>query len=586
MVSISQAKKRHLQRLAKRHPRWQDLRDLARKHRMIANKVKLVVWDLDDTFWQGTLGEGAIVENSRNIEIVRALARRGIPSAICSKNDFGAAKAKLEALGIWDHFVFARIAFQPKGQAVAEIVEAAALRAQNVLFIDDHASNLEEAGFFSPGLMTARPQDVLDGLLDHPHLAGKPDPDLAQLEKYRVLDRKHESRRAGALSNEDFLRASRIRIEIGYDIETDFERIVELVNRANQLNYTKRRLETHASIDAFRAKLRRFHIHAGTVRASDAHGDYGLIGFFLLRQSSNEKRLVHFVFSCRTMNMGIEQHVYEMLGCPDIDIAGPVAYGLQTHARVDWIEEARQGAVAQAPSRPLVLIGGCDLLQLASYCSSNRLEFVNVCRGDVMMRFDDPGFVLSDAAAVADCAVLRRLPAWQHEDRVRFDAGLAACDIVLVSMWPAMNGVYIRTRGGVLLRLIKKQVASVQRDGKRSALKPLVDDVESLPLDDMQILALIQDAFDAIAKRSQATIFVLGCNTRAGIGIDRKQRYNDACRAYCARSGPRFHFVDIDAVVAEEHLLDDDVHLARAGYHALARHILERADGVASSVLA
>src|ERR1700733_1354127 len=110
---------------------------------MIANMVKLVVWDLDDTFWQGTLGEGDVVAIGRNLEIVRELARRGIPSAICSKNDFDQARAKLAEFGVWEFFVFAQIAFLPKGQAIAELIAAAALRPQNVLFLDDNAANLE-----------------------------------------------------------------------------------------------------------------------------------------------------------------------------------------------------------------------------------------------------------------------------------------------------------------------------------------------------------------------------------------------------------------------------------------------------------
>ncbi|HEX4294285.1 MAG TPA: hypothetical protein VHZ29_09135 [Rhizomicrobium sp.] len=534
---------------------------------MIANMVKLVVWDLDDTFWQGTLGEGDVVAIGRNLEIVRELARRGIPSAICSKNDFGQARATLAEFGVWEFFVFAQIAFHPKGQAIAELIAAAALRPQNVLFLDDNAANLEEARFFNPGIMTADPGDALDTLLDRPQLKGKPDAGLTQLEKYRLLERKHAERRAGALSNEAFLRASHVKVEIGYDVEKDFDRVVELVNRANQLNYTKRRLDTPESIDTFRARLRGFSIHAGTVSAADDYGDYGLIGFFMLRQRAFGKRLIHFVFSCRTMHMGIEQYVYEKLGCPEIDIAGPVAYGLQSHASVDWIEAPDETARTGTPSRPLVLLGGCDLLQLAVYCSTDRLEFVNVCRDGTVVRYDDPGFVLSDRAAISDCAILRGIPAWQYEERLRFDAALASSEMVLVSMWAAMTGTYFRTEAGVLLRVIAKQRQFLNDGIERGQ-------AAEVPLDDPQRLELIAKAFDAIAERGTGTIFALGCNTRNGSNLRRRREYNDSCRAYCARSGARFHFVDVDAVVPDEYLLDE-VHFSRAGYHALARHILD-----------
>jgi FkbH-like protein len=124
---------------------------------MIPSKVKLVVWDFDETFWRGALSEEGIVAIARNIEMVRELSRRGIVNSICSKNDFERAKAKLVELDIWDYFVFPRIGFNPKGKAVAEMIECAALRPENVLFLDDNRLNLEEVKFFNKGIMTAHP---------------------------------------------------------------------------------------------------------------------------------------------------------------------------------------------------------------------------------------------------------------------------------------------------------------------------------------------------------------------------------------------------------------------------------------------
>jgi predicted enzyme involved in methoxymalonyl-ACP biosynthesis len=54
----------------------------------MADPVRLVVRDLDETFWRGTLVEGGIREYERaHHEIVVELARRGILSSLCSKND-------------------------------------------------------------------------------------------------------------------------------------------------------------------------------------------------------------------------------------------------------------------------------------------------------------------------------------------------------------------------------------------------------------------------------------------------------------------------------------------------------------------
>ncbi len=47
-------------------------------------RVRLVIWDLDETFWNGTLTEGGVSRNDTAVQTVIALARRGILSAICS----------------------------------------------------------------------------------------------------------------------------------------------------------------------------------------------------------------------------------------------------------------------------------------------------------------------------------------------------------------------------------------------------------------------------------------------------------------------------------------------------------------------
>ncbi len=48
-------------------------------------KIKLIVWDLDDTFWSGTLSEGDVVVPEQNINLIRRLTDIGIVNSICSK---------------------------------------------------------------------------------------------------------------------------------------------------------------------------------------------------------------------------------------------------------------------------------------------------------------------------------------------------------------------------------------------------------------------------------------------------------------------------------------------------------------------
>ena len=543
---------------------------------VIENKVKLVIWDLDETFWRGTLAEEGMTPIDGNAEKVIELSKRGIINSICSKNDYERARGKLMELGVWEYFVFPSISFNPKGQAIAQMIEEAALRPENVLFVDDNPSNLEEVKFFNPGIMAAHPDDVLSGLLDHPHCAGKPDPELTRLKQYQFLQKKVEERSTTSLSNEEFLRASNIRVAIDYDIESNFDRVVELINRTNQLNYTKKRLEEPKDLRRFRRLLRTYGYNYGCVWVSDNYGDYGLVGFFMMMRRVGVKKLIHFVFSCRTMNMGIEQYVYEMLDKPDVVIAEPVSYGLEAHAKIDWINTGGETSAEMGADRSgkLLLLGGCDLLQLASYCSTNRTEFVNIVRGGVPVRYDDLGFLLSDRKAMAERRDI--LPTWSYDDAVKFDAALADADLVLLCMYGAVNGTYYELDGSLRLRISPDLMESwVENDPYG-----LQDRVRELDIEPAERAELTLAFFDDVAKKakSDAKIFVVGYSSLATPNpkkAAKRKAFNGAQAQYCERN-PRFRFMDVDTLLPREEIVTER-HFSPAGYFALAREILTQA---------
>lgn len=78
--------------------------------------IKLVIWDLDETFWLGTLDDGVSLEITPiNIELVKKLTDYGIVNAVCSKNDKTKAEKVLADNSILDYFVFNSIDWTPKG---------------------------------------------------------------------------------------------------------------------------------------------------------------------------------------------------------------------------------------------------------------------------------------------------------------------------------------------------------------------------------------------------------------------------------------------------------------------------------------
>lgn len=409
-------------------------------------KIKLVIWDLDDTFWNGTLSEEKPIAVKENICIVKQLAERGIVSSICSKNDLDQARKVLIKMGIWDYFVFPSINWEPKGQRIAQIVQSMSLRPVNVLFIDDRLANLQEAKYFSPGLMTAFPKEALPELTKKANTLGKDDRRLSRLHQYQMLEKKHTAA-AKASSNEDFLRSCHVQVSIRKDCIENIERLEELIQRSNQLNYTKLRMDC----DALEEYLRSTRYDSAYVIAKDDFGSYGIVGFYTLDQKEN--RLIHFLFSCRTMGMGIEQYIFSKLHFPTLDVVGEVATELHQGVEPpDWITET--ALLAENDHRTengrklrILFKGSCDTESSLAFLKAydgidTEFTFVN-SKGYVISSHNSTYHILQSLPGQQEAVSYRgAIPFWD-EQLYKTRMFTEHYDIVFLSVFKdAVSGLY------------------------------------------------------------------------------------------------------------------------------------------------
>jgi FkbH-like protein len=354
-------------------------------------KIKLIIWDLDNTFWTGTITENEISPIQRNSDLIISLANCGIINSICSKNDYDTCEQKLKELNVLEYFVFPSINWQPKGQRIKEIIKSMALRPENVLFIDDEISNLGEAQYYLPELMVGEP-GVIDELCLFVNALEQKDKNHSRLNQYKLLEIKNIEQ-SKYNNNEEFLYASNVQVVISEDCENQLNRIHELILRSNQLNFTKKRI----SIEDLNELLNNKDSRSGYVAVRDKFGDYGIVGFYAVV----DNKLEHFLFSCRTIGLGVEQYVYSFLNCPDLDIVGEVVSQVRKTGLPEWINqtntlikpEVNTEQEKSEKSAKVLIKGPCDLSKSMAYIKSSDLfdyefTYVNEKKGNIIEAYN------------------------------------------------------------------------------------------------------------------------------------------------------------------------------------------------------
>lgn len=334
-------------------------------------KTKLVIWDLDETFWDGTLTEGGISFKPDNLKLIEELTTKGIMNSICSKNNLLDVRSQFITNGylkFWQLFLFPSIDWTPKGNRVKNIISLMNLREENVLVIDDNESNINEIKYFCPNIMSALPEQI-SKIAEELYLVNDYDFEHTRLRQYKMLEAKNRDKIKTNCSNEDFLRNSDIRICIKKDCCKNLERIDKLIHRTNQLNFTKKRTSKE-ELQKYFADTSKY--DSAYIIAEDKYGNYGICGFYVLNKEQNQ--LEHFLFSCRIMNMGIEQFLYTYLNKPNINIVSPVSSFLGVEP--DWVKlveniELKQKEVKKEDGINILFKGACDLYSVISYIAGN-----------------------------------------------------------------------------------------------------------------------------------------------------------------------------------------------------------------------
>lgn len=271
--------------------------------------VKCVIFDLDETLWEGILIEGDVQLRSDIAHTFKELDRRGILISVASKNDPEAAMEQLCAFGIDEYVLKPKIGWRPKSEGVKAIAEQLNLGTDALLFIDDSPFERAEVERAVPGV-TALPETALGELLDHPRLTGgSTSESKARRRLYREAETRYSASKSFSGDYLDFLRSCESRLKIGPNEPRDADRVQELVQRTNQLNFSGHKYSPREIAPL----LDRSALERHVIECSDRYGDYGIVGFCLTRLEHKVLRIEDLMLSCRVQGKQIERALFAYL---------------------------------------------------------------------------------------------------------------------------------------------------------------------------------------------------------------------------------------------------------------------------------
>jgi FkbH-like protein len=266
-------------------------------------KVKCVVWDLDNTIWNGTLLEdNQVTLREGVIDVIKILDNRGILQSIASRNDLKAAMAKLQEFHLWEYFLYPQINWGPKSDSIRAIAKAIDIGIDSMAFIDDQQFEIAEVQYSHPRILCIDARHI--GQL--PQLSAMSPRFLTDESKKRRLMylsemRRNEVEATFAGPKEEFLASLDMILSIGPASKEDLQRAEELTIRTHQLNTTGYTY-SYDELDYFRQSAQYKLLIADL---EDKYGSYGKIGLALIETSDELWIIKLLLISCRVVSRGV-----------------------------------------------------------------------------------------------------------------------------------------------------------------------------------------------------------------------------------------------------------------------------------------
>ncbi len=266
-------------------------------------KVKCVIWDLDNTLWDGILvedGPGNLRLKLGIVDVIKELDHRGILHSIASKNNREEALKLLRDFHIDEYFLYPQISWDPKSEAIKAIARRLNIAIDTLLFVDDSDFELQQVQAICPEVRVLK-GDQYHKLPERKDCTAPVTAEAATRRgMYQVETKRQEIAEGFGKDYMAFLKHCDIRLNIRDLADRNFDRVHELTQRTNQMNFSG----NHYDRGILKKIQTTPHLDTYVLDCEDRFGSYGVVGFCIVDRQ--EPRMTDLMFSCRIQSKRVE----------------------------------------------------------------------------------------------------------------------------------------------------------------------------------------------------------------------------------------------------------------------------------------
>lgn len=268
-----------------------------------AKPFKCIIWDLDNTIWNGVLVEGGpekLTLKPGIVNVIRTLDERGILQSVASKNDHDEALQALKRFGLDEFFLCPQISWRPKSEGIEAVARQLNIGMDSLLFVDDQRFELEQVRTAYPEVrvLESNQYQMLPAMKE----CQVPVTSESRRRRamYQVEAARREVEKGFGSDYRAFLRDCQIELLIEPLTLENLDRVHELTQRTNQMNFSGKRYKRQTLEDLLAVP----HIDTYVLSCEDRFGSYGIVGFSIV--DIREPRMTDLMFSCRIQSKRIE----------------------------------------------------------------------------------------------------------------------------------------------------------------------------------------------------------------------------------------------------------------------------------------